>query len=225
MESKVMESSDWVKRWEEGATGFHKTTIHPLLEQHVGTMINGRSNIRIFVPLCGKALDMKWLAAEGHTVIGVDVAKQALEEFFAEHNIQYSIETASGVDGTLYQSEDKKLQLYCCDLYTFSKDVAGQVDGVWDRGGLVAINNKDHEKYVTIMKSIMAPGCRYLLSAVQYEEIKYGGPPHHLSDEAVEELFEDCDVSLIDDTDAFEDKHRAWGLDWFREKLFLIQPK
>ena len=35
-------------------------TVRRLLEKHVDKLINGRNNIRIFFPFCGKALDMKW---------------------------------------------------------------------------------------------------------------------------------------------------------------------
>ena len=28
--------------------------------KHLPSMINGRESIRIFVPLCGKCVDMKW---------------------------------------------------------------------------------------------------------------------------------------------------------------------
>ena len=30
------------------------------LAQHLGAMLNGRNGVKIFFPLCGKAVDMKW---------------------------------------------------------------------------------------------------------------------------------------------------------------------
>ena len=37
------------------------------------------------MPLCGKSLDMVWLAAQGHEVLGVELAPLAVEQFFAEN--------------------------------------------------------------------------------------------------------------------------------------------
>uniref|UniRef100_A0A7S0PMV1 Thiopurine S-methyltransferase n=1 Tax=Micromonas pusilla TaxID=38833 RepID=A0A7S0PMV1_MICPS len=37
---------------------------------------------RVFVPLCGKAVDMLWLAACGHRVYGVDLSGVAARDFF-----------------------------------------------------------------------------------------------------------------------------------------------
>ncbi|XP_070195145.1 probable thiopurine S-methyltransferase isoform X2 [Littorina saxatilis] len=209
--SKVMSTDEWVQRWDERAIGFHKDTIHPLLEKHLLVMVNGKTNIRIFFPLCGKALDMKWLADQGHTVIGVEAAQKAVEEFFEEQKVPFTTQSVPAINGKLFQSEDKKLNIYCCDFYNFSKDIAGQVDGIWDRGALVAINNEDREKYATILKGLMAPGCRYLLSALQYDETKYAGDKYS--------------IEMIDDVDALESRHSQWGIDWLREKVFLITPK
>ena len=44
-------------------------------------------------------------------------------------------------------------------------------------------------RYASVVKPMMAQDCRYLLEALQYDDTKYGGPPHHLSDEAINDLF------------------------------------
>lgn len=42
---------------------------------------------RVFVPLCGKSLDMIWLAQQGHEVIGVELSPVAVEDFFRENGL------------------------------------------------------------------------------------------------------------------------------------------
>ena len=37
-----------------------------------------------FVPLCGKSLDMGWLNEQGASVVGVDLVRQPLEQYFDE---------------------------------------------------------------------------------------------------------------------------------------------
>ncbi|KAK7495850.1 hypothetical protein BaRGS_00012840 [Batillaria attramentaria] len=222
----VMQPDDWVTEWNDGKIGFHKTCIHPLLEKNLDKMIDGRENIKIFFPLCGKALDMKWLADKGHTVVGVEAAQQGIEEFFTEQGVTYTTEDAPACNGKLFQSEDTKLRIYCCDFYSFSRDVEGQFDGVWDRGALVAINRQDHRKYTGIIKTLMAPGCRQLLSTVIYDETKYNGPPHYVSDEQVRKLYGDtCSVEQLCEEDAFEEEHKEWNLSALSERIYLIKPK
>ncbi|KAK7495851.1 hypothetical protein BaRGS_00012841 [Batillaria attramentaria] len=142
----VMQPDDWIKEWNDGNITFHKTYIHPLLEKYLDKMMNGRENMKIFFPLCGKALDMKWLADKGHTVVGVEAAQKAIEEFFTEQGLNYTTEDAPACNGKLFQSEDKRLRLYCCDFYGFSQDVEGQFGGIWDRAALEAINRQDRRK-------------------------------------------------------------------------------
>ena len=40
---------------------------------------------------------------QGHVVVGVEVARQAMEEFFKENNIDYTTEHVEAIDGTLYK--------------------------------------------------------------------------------------------------------------------------
>ncbi len=34
-----------------------------------------------------------------------------------------------------------------------------------------------------------------------------------------------CDVELLESIDAFEEKHKSWGLDSLSEKVYLLTPK
>ena len=47
------------------------------------------------MPLCGKSLDMVWLAAQGHEVLGVELAPLAVEQFFAENELRPVIHESS----------------------------------------------------------------------------------------------------------------------------------
>ena len=45
------------------------------------------SDAPVFVPLCGKSLDMVWLAQQGHRVIGAELSQRAIDDFFAERGL------------------------------------------------------------------------------------------------------------------------------------------
>nr|XP_022314694.1 thiopurine S-methyltransferase-like [Crassostrea virginica] len=161
----VVSPEYWQKRWEERKIGWHKTNVDSLLEKHVDKLINGRNNIRIFFPFCGKALDMK------------------------------------------------------CDF-------GGPMNGVWDRGALVAINKEDIPRYVEILSSLLAPDFCYLVETFEFDETKHSGPPFFVSDKDLNDLYGGkFTLTKLDRQDAFEEQHKAWGIDSFFEKLHLITPK
>ena len=62
-ESKTATAEYWRDRWKEGNTGWHREEVNKYLIKYVNELTGGRSNLRIFVPLCGKSVDMLWLAA------------------------------------------------------------------------------------------------------------------------------------------------------------------
>ncbi|UYV80256.1 TPMT [Cordylochernes scorpioides] len=71
----------WVElqRGEQGEPGY--------LVKHFPRLQNGRDAITIFVPLCGKAMDLKWLYDQGHSVIGVEIVLRPILDFFKEHGL------------------------------------------------------------------------------------------------------------------------------------------
>ncbi len=50
-------------------------------------MLKLPANSPVFVPLCGKSLDLLWLRERGHSVKGVELSPVALESFCMEHGI------------------------------------------------------------------------------------------------------------------------------------------
>ena len=53
---------DWSNRWREGRAGWHRDGVNPMLEKHFDRLVDGRTHpLRIFVPLCGKTVDLKWM--------------------------------------------------------------------------------------------------------------------------------------------------------------------
>ncbi|XP_036411388.1 probable thiopurine S-methyltransferase isoform X2 [Megalops cyprinoides] len=212
---RVMALSEWEERWQEGRIGFHQPCVHKMLERNIDKVLCGRERVRFFFPLCGKAVDMKWLADMGHSVVGVEISEKGIKEFFEEQNLSYTEEAVPDIpEARLFKSSDGKISLYQCDLFKFSSTVAGQFGGIWDRGSLVAINPCDRQRYASLIISLMDKDCRYLLDTFLYNPELYKGPPFFVPDEDVKNLF-----------DAFEERHKQWGVDYLTEKVHLLTPK
>ncbi|XP_032390651.1 probable thiopurine S-methyltransferase isoform X2 [Etheostoma spectabile] len=224
---RVMALAEWEERWQKDRIGFHQPHVHTMLENNIDKVLAGRAEVRFFFPLCGKAVDMKWLADMGHSVVGVEISEKAIKQFFEENNMTYSEEPVPAIPGAkVFKSSERNISLYQCDLYNFSSSIEGQFGAIWDRGSLVAINPRDREKYAALVLSLMAKDCRYLLDTLLYNPELYNGPPFLVPDEQVNSLFgNSCDVELLLSLDALTDRQRDWGLDFLTENVHLITPK
>src|SRR5580698_1827776 len=80
---KTMDQDFWLARWQNNQIGFHEGVPNALLVAHLATL-GLPAGGRIFVPLCGKSQDMRWLRAQGFTVAGAELSRLAVEQFFAE---------------------------------------------------------------------------------------------------------------------------------------------
>ncbi|XP_051811436.1 probable thiopurine S-methyltransferase isoform X2 [Acanthochromis polyacanthus] len=225
--NRVMTLAEWEEYWKKDDIGFHEDHVNNMLENNIDKVLNGRKGVRFFFPLCGKAVDMKWLADRGQSVVGVEISEKAVRQFFEENNMTYSEEAAAGVPGAkVFKNAEKSISLYQCDLYNFSSSVEGQFGAIWDRGSLVAVNPQDREKYAALMVSLMAKDCRYLVDTLQYNPEKYEGPPFFVPDEQLHALFgKSCNIELLQSTDIMSDMWRDFGMDYLNERVLLITPK
>ena len=85
-----MQPDFWHQRWADNQIGFHQSAPTPLLLKH-WPALGITPGAQVFVPLAGKSLDMAWLASQGHRVLGVELSQLAVEQFFAEHDLQPGI--------------------------------------------------------------------------------------------------------------------------------------
>src|SRR5690554_6648884 len=85
-----MEPDFWHQRWQENRIGFHMEKPLPLLLKHWPSL-DLPAGSRVFVPLCGKSVDMAWLAGRGHRVLGVELSELAVRQFFEERGLEPAV--------------------------------------------------------------------------------------------------------------------------------------
>jgi len=78
-----MEPEFWHQRWASNQIGFHEGQVNAYLARHY-PQLGLAPGETVFVPLCGKSVDLRWLADQGAHVIGVELSPIAVESFFAE---------------------------------------------------------------------------------------------------------------------------------------------
>ena len=162
-------------------------------------LTRGRSNLRVFVPLCGKSLDVVWLADQGHKVVGVELAKQAIEGLFSDNSLTFAVhsikmaEIAEPID--VYKCNEKQITIFCCDLFRVTEeDVGGKFDAIWDRGSLSAIAPSlgDRGKlYTDKMHSFLSQDGRYLLESHRYDVDRQGKPPANITQDHLNQMYQE----------------------------------
>ncbi|MPC40763.1 Thiopurine S-methyltransferase [Portunus trituberculatus] len=124
-------------------------------------------------------------------------------------------------------TEDDRLRMYCCDIFKMDMESLGKFDAVWDRASLVAIYEEDREKYAKVIKALLAPDFRYLISTTQYTPLEvYSGPPRNIPTALVEKLFSDvCELQVLEETTRPKEVIEQWGFDYYVETALLLTPR
>jgi thiopurine S-methyltransferase len=174
----------WQQRWREGRIGFHQERVTPLLEQHwdaIGAPAGGR----VFVPLCGKSLDMAWLAARGHRVLGVELSPVAVRQFFDESGLVPDVRESP--NAMHYSAGD--IDIICGDVFALDAGTLADCSGVYDRAALIALPPVMRERYVADVYSKLPSGCRGLLVTLEYPQAEKEGPPFSVEEDEVASRF------------------------------------
>jgi len=175
---------DWLDRWKKGTTGWHRSDINPQLIENINQLAKTRPQ-KIFVPLCGASLDMKYLIDQGFHVVGVELSSIAIDRFFNENKIEHKVSKVE--DFVLYQG--KNIEIYCGDFFRLNKNYLYDVSCIYDRAALIALNPDLQKKYVRHLKDILPNSSKILLLTMFYPQNEMEGPPFSVGDDNVEDLF------------------------------------
>ncbi|MBS0149961.1 MAG: thiopurine S-methyltransferase [Nitrospira sp.] len=170
-----MDAHFWHNRWETKQTGWHERAVNPLLITHFPSLHVPPSG-RVFIPLCGKSLDLGWLLSQGYAVAGAELSELAVTQLFAELGIETHISDVG--KHKLFHGE--KIDIYVGDLFDLSREILGPIDAVYDRAALVALPEPMRERYTGHLKAItgLAP---QLIIGYEYDQAVVPGPPFSVS--------------------------------------------
>lgn len=214
-----MEASFWHQRWENDKIGFHLGQVNPYLV-HYWPDLGLHAGSRIFVPLCGKSLDMLWLAEQGHDVIGVEISPIAVRAFFEENRLKPAVNQQGAFE---IWSVDQ-ITILLGDYFELQPAQLGEVEAVYDRASLVALPQEMRPDYVEHLNALCKAVPRLLIT-LDYDQSRMGGPPFAVSNEEVQELYQDrSSLVLLESSDILTDnvRFREQGLDRLVESVWRI---
>ena len=191
-----MDPSFWHQRWEKNEIAFHESKANPLLVKNFHELAPAKGR-RIFVPLCGKTLDIGWLLSQGYRVAGAELSQLAVEQLFMDLGAQPEIAPA----GNLEQWSANHLDIFVGDIFGLSKELLGQVDAVYDRAALVALPESMRQRYAAHLMAITGTAPQLLIS-YEYDQRLIDGPPFSVSQEEVRRHYVGTyDVRLMSSAD------------------------
>lgn len=217
-----MKKEFWIEKWQNKQTGFHKEFVHPLLVKYID-YLQIKKGDTIFVPLCGKTLDMLWLHEQGYQVIGVELSDLAIEQFFAENKLQAEI--FQEADFKIFKH--KNITIYQGDFFALTDKHLKKVKALYDRAALIALPDGLIERYVNKNFATLPQGTKELLITLELQRTTTDklGPPFSVSDKKVSHLFSQySSIQLLQEEDIIEREKgfQQLGCEYCYERVYLI---
>lgn len=177
----------WDASWSARRIGFHRPTPNDRLLAGFEPALAGARRGRILVPLCGKSVDLHWLAQHFDEVVGVEFVQTAALEFAAESDLPHTDEPYRGhgpravTVGTI--------AIVLSDFFALTAADLGHFDAAYDRAALIALPPTLRQRYVAHLASLMAPGAPALVVTLDYPAHLRSNPPFPVADTDAHALF------------------------------------
>lgn len=215
-----MEHSFWHNKWQSNQVGFHQENGHPEFVEHFPKLHAGA---RVLVPLCGKSVDMIWLAKKGYLVVGIELSEIAAIDFFKENGLTAKVSESLLDDEvfTCYQCDQLPITLWIGDFFKFQTGSSEAFDALYDRAALIALPEDMRASYIQHCQELLNEVSHGLIITTVYDQRLASGPPFSVTDEELHSLWGSTltlcgEVELIDE----EPRWQAKGLTSFKERFW-----
>lgn len=178
-----MQAEFWHNCWQNQRIGFHQSEIHPLLPV-LFSQLNQDNSSAIFAPLCGKSLDLWWLAQHGK-VTGAELSELACQQFYQQQGQEFSVSSYSEFQHFSHPAVD----IWQGDYFSLQPHQLGEVGLIYDRAALIALPLQMRMDYVQQLQRLCAGPVSLLLLSLEYPEQEISGPPFNVTEQEIRSLF------------------------------------
>jgi thiopurine S-methyltransferase len=191
-----MEGTFWHRKWERNEIAFHEREANPSLVTYFKELSLPEGS-RIFLPLCGKTLDIHWLLSHRYQVCGSELSKIAVEQLFLELGVEANITVTDQI--CRYSSND--IDIFVGDIFGLSRGVLGRIDAIYDRAALVAFPEPTRDRYAAHLIKITDRAPQLLITYI-YDQSLLDGPPFSVSREEISRQYQQSyDLKLLASAD------------------------
>jgi thiopurine S-methyltransferase len=215
-----MEHDFWHERWAKDEIGFHQHDFNTHMQAFADRLALNPGD-HVLVPLCGKSLDMLWLLKQGYRVSGIELSRKAVEDFFAENQLQADMSEIAG--GLCFSSGD--LDIYCADFFEFDFERISPFNAIYDRASLIALPPDMRLAYTDRISAVSPAGTPSLLVTLDYPAGEMRGPPFSVPDAEVRQLYGSAyriEHLHSEDCLAQEPRFRKKGVTRMDEHVYLL---
>ena len=178
----------------------------------------------MFLPLCGKAQDIAWIAQQGYEVIGIEISRIALDAFFDEQQIDVEVVE----DERFRRYRAPGITLLQGNFFDLRAEDLADCELVYDRAALIAMTQAQRPAYFAHMLDILPPAARMLLITLEYDQAEMVGPPYAVWEDEVRQNYQArYEVNLLERNDIIDERER-WrkvGLTALGEVVFRLEPQ
>ncbi|OQK15510.1 thiopurine S-methyltransferase [Methyloprofundus sedimenti] len=194
------DNSLWLQFWRDQRNDFHQLALNPLLSKF-WPGLGLAPGSRVFVPLCGKSLDMLWLLEQGHEVIGVELSPVAVRAFFLENHLKPVKQRV----GKFTLWKHGKLSILCGDYFSLTPLELGVFDAVYDLAALTALPEDIRQRYIVQLRLIVPEtAIIFLLTTEDAEENQTLSQALGVDEEINNLYSENFDIELVCVESVFE---------------------
>ena len=180
-----MDAEFWHQKWQNNEIGFHQNTVNPFLLRYFETL-SLEPGQAIFLPLCGKTLDIGWLLSKSYQVIGIELHEPAVKALFEQLALVPEI---SRTNKHIKYSYDR-LTIFVGDIFDLSVSDMCNVDAVYDRAALVALPKAQRADYVKQIQLITNKAPQLIVN-YEYDHTLMTGPPFSVPNDEIKLHFQD----------------------------------
>jgi thiopurine S-methyltransferase len=192
----IMDAEFWHERWKKNEIPFHESKPNPLLIKYLSELSLDKGS-RVFLPLCGKTLDIAWLLSQGYQVAGAELSEMAIEQLFKELGVEPTIVGIGAVD----RWSAHNIDVFVGDIFALSRQMLGPVDAIYDRAALVALPEAIRRRYSAHLMQL-TDNAPQLLICFDYDQRSMEGPPFSIKNEEIKRHYAaDYDLTLVASTD------------------------
>ena len=180
-----MKAEFWHRLWDRNEIGFHNKYVNGLFLKNF-PKLQLKKYSKVFIPLCGKTVDIKWLLDNDYKVTGIELNEKAINELFDSLKLEPNIKKA----GSLLLYSAKNIDIFLGDIFALDKTILGKVDIIYDRGAIVALPSKMREKYTSHLINITDSALQLIIT-YEYKQNLMKGPPFSVEESQLKDYYSD----------------------------------
>jgi len=218
-----VETQFWLNKWEKNEIGFHLNKPHPWLVAFWSELHQENEPKHIFVPLCGKSLDLDFFYQQGYQVTANELSEDAIKAVF--ERLQLTPDVSKWKGGACYRAQ--RLTIYVGDFFLLDDAQVTDIDWVYDRAALIALPEEMRSQYTQKIMTL-CPKANQCLITLDYQQALMSGPPFALSDEEVRHHYQAAyDINELKSADIieYEPRFEKKGLPALFQRLYRLTPK